>query len=118
MKDKCLAFMEDLNSKDLQRLSEWFHEDSRVWIPPALPVTGASRIVAMFRVIFRKYQTLSWKVTEVHELGDNSCLYLSESWGYKNESPYTNQIATDIIFDRQGRINQLSDYFKDTSTFV
>lgn len=109
--------MEDLNTKDLEKLSGWFHENSTVWIPPAKPVMGSSRILALFRAIFRKYHSLNWEITEIHELASNRCLYMSESWGRVNESPYTNQIATDISFDEHGRINKLSDYFKDTASF-
>jgi len=31
--------------------------------------------------------------------------------------PYKNMIATDITFDPDGKIEGLSDYFKDTAVF-
>ena len=109
--------MQDLESKDLQKLSNWFGDSSRVWIPPSRQVEGAGRILALFRAIFRRYEALHWKVVEVHELDTNRVFYISESWGTKNNEPYHNRIATDITFGNNGQITDLSDYFKDTSSF-
>ncbi len=110
--------MNDLNLKDMDKLADWFHDASEVWIPPAPPVKGNTRILAMFRAIFRKYNSLSWKVTEIHQLTDLRCFYFSESWGILNGQPYQNRIVTDIAFNEDGRIDHLSDYFKDTAVFI
>jgi hypothetical protein len=118
MKQKCVEFMQDLQSRDLNKIGEWFLEDSQVWVPPASPVTGSNRILALFRAILKRYNSIQWKVTEVHHLEQNRYFYISESWGMTGTSmPYRNTIATDITFNPEGKIERLSDYFKDTAVF-
>ncbi len=111
--------MRDLQTRDLEKIGEWFNESSVVWVPPASPVIGSSRILALFRAIFRKYDSIEWKVTEVHRLDTYRYFYISESWGVIGKSlPYKNMVATDITFDSEGKIEKLSDYFKDTGVFA
>jgi SnoaL-like domain len=118
MKEKCLEFMQDLESKDLSKISNWFNDNSLVWIPPGKQVEGVNRILALFRAIFRRYEKLHWKVVEIYELGNNRLFYISESWGIKDNEPYHNKIVTDITFGNEGQITHLSDYFKDTACFL
>jgi ketosteroid isomerase-like protein len=116
--ERCVAFMEDLESRDFERLKRWLTDTTELWVPPAPPVTGARRALAMFRAIYRMYPDLHWKVTEVHRIGENRFLYLSDSWGTIGQGrPYRNHLATVITFDGEGRIVTLSDYFKDTAIF-
>ena len=58
-------------------------------------------------------------VRHVYEITPSRVVYFHESVGTlaKAASPYTNQIATLIDFDAEGRIAYLSDYFKSTATF-
>lgn len=119
MKQKCVQFMSDLQTRNFEKIGDWFSESSTVWVPPASPVTGSQRILALFRAIFRKYESIEWKVTEVHRLNTNRYFYISESWGIKGTSlPYKNTVATDITFNHEGKIERLSDYFKDTAAFA
>jgi limonene-1,2-epoxide hydrolase len=116
--EACRAFMDDLESRELKRLERWFSDTTELWVPPAAPVTGGRRILAMFRAIFRMYADLHWKVTEVHAIGERRFFYLTDSWGTIGEAtPYRNHVATVIVFDEEGRIASLSDYFKDTAIF-
>jgi len=118
MKQKCVDFMSDLQSRDLKKIADWFLDSSVVWVPPALPVTGSSRILALFRAILKKYDSIEWKVTEVHHLEQNRYFYISESWGITGKTiPYKNLVATDITFNQEGKIEKLSDFFKDTAVF-
>ncbi|MFN2457197.1 MAG: nuclear transport factor 2 family protein [Chitinophagaceae bacterium] len=117
MKATCLVLMKDLETKNLDKLSNWFNHDNIVWIPPCKPVKGINRILALFRGIFHRYEALHWKVVEILGLENNRCLYISESWGRIGSQEYQNKIVTDIIFDDDGKIISLSDYFKDTSRF-
>ncbi len=118
IKNRCVAFMTDLDTKDTKQLSNWFVEKSQVWIPPGQPVEGSSRIIAQFRAIFRRYKDLNWKVNEVFQLSENRGLCISSSWGTINGKPYSNELVTDFTFNNEGKILRLSDYFKDTSCFL
>jgi hypothetical protein len=118
-RELCLAFVRDLNARDLGLLERWFSDQSLVSIPPRSELRGTRRVLAFFRSVFRIYDEIHWRVTEVYEIGERRCAYLTESWGtLRGGGPYRNDIVTLIEFDAEGRIIFLSDYFKDTSTFI
>lgn len=111
-------FMVDLESRDVERLRQWFIDESVLWMPPFGRIEGARRILAAFRVIFRGYTDLHWNVTNIMDAGGKRFVYETDSWGILGKStPYKNHILTIVDFDDQGRIVFLSDYFKDTSIF-
>ena len=117
-RERCIAFMHDLEYRDLERIKPWFAEKSVLWMPPTTPIEGQRRILAMFRVIFRMYTEIHWKVTDVYPAGGNRYIYATDSWGIIGKStPYKNSILTIIDFDNEGHILYLSDYFKDTAIF-
>jgi len=110
--------MDVVERRDHRALEEWFAEEAEVWIPPRPPVRGGRRILALFRVLFRRYADLHWRVTAVHALGDRRCIYLTDSWGsVDGAEPYHNHVMSLLEFDEDGRIASLSDYFKDTAAF-
>ena len=110
--------MDVVERRDHRALEEWFAESAEVWIPPRPPVRGARRILAMFRIIFRRYAEIHWRVTAVHELGERRCIYLTDSWGSVDGGvPYHNHVLSLLELDAEGRIASLSDYFKDTAIF-
>ena len=117
-RERCIAFMRDLETRDLSLLERWFTHDAVLWVPPSAPIQGVRRIQAMFRVIFRMYREIHWKVIDVHSVGGSKYIYATESWGIIGDShPYKNHIMSVIEFDDAGRISYLSDYFKDTAIF-
>jgi limonene-1,2-epoxide hydrolase len=118
LEDRVREFMDVVERRDHRALEDWFAEEAMVWIPPRAPVRGARRILAMFRVIFRRYAEIHWRVTAVHELGERRCMYLTDSWGkVEGDDPYHNHVMSLLEFDEAGRISSLSDYFKDTAIF-
>ena len=115
----CIAFFEDLNTKDLQKISKWFEDNSVIWIPPAGPVETKSKITVYFRAVFQRYKELTWKVNEVLEVDENRFFVLVKSEGvFKDDRPYQNYLATELQFNENKKITLLSDYFKDTSCFI
>jgi len=116
--ERCVAFMADLESRDLERVRNWFAESATLWMPPTEPIEGNRRIAAMFRVIFRMYAEIHWKVTDVYPVGANRFVYATDSWGtIGKDTPYKNHILSIIEFDENNQIKYLSDYFKDTAIF-
>ena len=118
-RERVLAFMEDMQSRDVQRLARWMTERTVFWVPPREPVTGGRRVLALLRAIFSAYETLDWKTRHIYEVSPSRCVYFHETVGVlaKGRGPYTNQVVTLIDFDEEGRIAYLSDYFKSTVTF-
>jgi limonene-1,2-epoxide hydrolase len=118
MKERILAFMEAMQSNDPVRISGWFSDDAKLWIPPAQPVEGISKVRALFRAMFTRYEFLNWNIIDILPVDDNRCIHICESHGkLKGCDEYRNKVVTDITFDREGKISSLSDYFKDTAIF-
>lgn len=118
MNCKISHFMQDLNSLNLQELEKWFTDETVIWIPPAKEISGKTRVLALFRAIFRRYEKIEWNVSEIFNLGNDKYFYLTDSLGnLLGRDPYRNQICTLIQFSESGKILYLSDYFKDTEAF-
>ncbi len=118
MKERILAFMDDMHTLDAARVSDWFTDDASLWIPPAAPVTGKSRISALFRCMFKRYEELSWTILDIMPVGNDRCIHVCQSHGkIKGQEAYSNYVMTDIRFTQDGKIIGLSDFFKDTSVF-
>lgn len=118
MKERILAFMTDMHSGDAGRVANWFTEDSELWIPPAAPIKGLSRIKALFRAMFGRYEFLTWNIVDILPVSAVRCVHICESHGkMKGCTEYRNRVITDISFNTDGKITSLSDYFKDTSVF-
>ena len=115
----CLAFMRDLEARNPEVLRTWFTENAVLWIPPSPPIEGSRRIQAMFKLIFRMYTEIHWKVTDFYQVGNQRYIYATNSWGIiGKDTPYKNHVLTVIDFDAAGKISYLSDYFKDTAIFT
>ena len=118
-RDRVYAFMDDMESRDLDRLAKWMTDQTTFWVPPREPITGGRRVLALLRAIFAAYDTIHWDVRHVYEISPTRSVYFHETVGTlaKGGAPYTNQVVTLIDFDADGRIAYLSDYFKCTATF-
>jgi len=118
MNCKISHFMQDLNSLNIEKLEKWFTDETVIWIPPTKEISGKSRILALFRAIFRRYEKIEWSVSEIFNLGNNKYFYQTNSLGnISGKGSYTNEICTIIQFSECGKILYLSDYFKDTKSF-
>lgn len=118
MNCKISHFMQDLNSLNIEKLEKWFTDETVIWIPPAKEISGKSRILALFRAIFRRYEKIEWSVSEIFNLGNNKYFYQTNSLSNMfGKDIYENEICTIIQFSECGKILYLSDYFKDTNTF-
>lgn len=110
--------MKDLNSLNTEHLEKWFTDESTIWIPPSKEISGKSRILALFRAIFRRYEKIEWRVSEIFSLGNNKYFYQTHSSGnMSGKGIYQNKICTIVEFSQCGKILYLSDYFKDTKAF-
>lgn len=118
MNCKVSAFMLDLNSLNIENLQKWFNDESAIWIPPYKEINGKNRILALFRAIFRRYENIQWKVSVIHDLGNQKYFYETVSRGNMvGKGVYENNICTVIKFSEAGEIIHLSDYFKNTEIF-
>jgi limonene-1,2-epoxide hydrolase len=117
-RERVLAFMEDMESRDVRRLARWMSDSTVFWVPPREPISGGKRVLALLRAIFAMYGEMHWEVRHLYEVAPSRCVYFHETVGTLNGEPYTNQVVTLIDFAADGRIAYLSDYFKDTARFA
>lgn len=119
-RERVLAFMDDMQSRDVRRLARWMSDSTVFWVPPREPVTGGKRVLALLRAIFAMYGDFQWEVRHLYEVAPSRCVYFHETVGTlaRTGEPYTNQVVTLIDFDADGRIAYLSDYFKCTARFA
>lgn len=111
--------MKDMHTKDATVVAGWFAEDAELWIPPAIAVKGNSRIKALFRAMFSRYEFLTWDIVDILPVSASRCIHICESRGkMKGCIEYRNRVITDTSFNAEGKITSLSDYFKDTAVFV
>lgn len=119
MSNLCFDFIDDLQTKQLEKLEQWFFEESEVWLPPSKTIKGKRAILILFRAIFKKYSQLNWRVEKVHDLGGGQFIFNTYSWGqFITGQKYENHILTEINFNELNQITWLSDYFKDTAIFA
>lgn len=117
--ERSLGFLRDLNGKDLERIGAWFGDESELWIPPAQPRRGRSRIVRLLRIIFSQYQELHWRARRLYPVNATTMITEVETWGrFADGRAYGNAILTVQRFDADGRLVVLSDYFKATDVFA
>lgn len=115
----CEEFIKDLQTKQLNTLEKWFNNDSEIWLPPAKPAKGKKAIMILFRIIFKKYADLNWQIKTVYDVGSNIFVFKTYSWGqFATGRPYQNHILTEVEFDSNNQIKQLTDYFSDTAIFT
>ena len=117
-RERVLAFMDDMESRDTRRLARLMSDTTVFWVPPREPVTGGRRILALLRAIFSMYGDLHWQVRHIYEVGPSRAVYFHETVGTLGGEPYTNQVVTLVDFAEDGRIVYLSDYFKSTARFI
>lgn len=113
-----LGFLADLNTKDLDRIADWFCEETYLWIPPSAPRIGTKRILRMMRVIFEQYRSLHWSVERLYAVNPGTMITeVKTGGGFLDGRTYQNSILTVQVFSAQGKLLRLSDYFKTTSVF-
>jgi hypothetical protein len=118
MKERIEAFMRDMHTLEAATMANWFAEDGELWIPPAASIKGQSRIKALFRAMFSRYDFLEWTIVDILPVSDTRCIHICDSHcKIKGRDAYRNRVMTDIRFNREGKILSLSDYFKDTAVF-
>ncbi len=119
LKQLSAGVIHSLCSLQAEEITRWFDEDAKLWIPPAAEVEGKRRIQVMFKLIYRRYSSLSWVITHAIPVDDRSIFLKLDSEGmFANGKPYKNHIFSHFEFNEKNLLASVSDYFKDTSQFL
>ncbi|MDQ3002054.1 MAG: nuclear transport factor 2 family protein [Fibrobacterota bacterium] len=112
-------FIEDLNSRNPEKLLHWFVEDAQLWIPPAPLVQGPKRIGLLLKLIFRRYSDIQWDIVELYQASEMIILVEMKSFGtFTSGKKYENNLISLIKYNPSGKIFYISDFFKNTAVFL
>lgn len=82
--------------------------------PGADRVDGVKRVILFFKVLLRKYNKLTFTVTDVIVGEQKACVVWTNQGEYKDGRDYKNSGITLFHFV-DDKVSYISDYFKDTS---
>jgi ketosteroid isomerase-like protein len=103
-----------LNSRDLSALEHHLAEDAGFDFPGPGLISGRKKILLFLKILFRKFNRLTFSVERIIQDGDCACVIWTNEGHEKTGEAYRNRGITFLQFE-EGKIIFLSDYFKDTS---
>lgn len=114
-----IEFFEALSNGDIATAADVFSADGELLFPGLRPVRGKALIRRMLGIIRRRYETIAWRSSRAPIRTDDWIVLSWEVNGIFRESAldYVNEGVSIIRLDKAGKIEMLSDYFKDTGTF-
>lgn len=111
-----VRFFNSLNSRDLEEMGQAFTDSTAFFFPKTQPLIGRDRILRFFRILFRKYPELSFRILRTI-IQDNQAAVHWANQGVSNKGEtYENEGVT-IFEEEDGMIRFMSDFFKDTERF-
>ena len=110
-----LELFDAMNSAEFSQLQDCIDDDVEFDFPGVERIKGKKKVLVFLKVLLRKYKNLTFTVNDVLE-GENKMVVI---WTNKGNdalgAEYSNSGVSLFHFTPEGRINFLSDYFKDTS---
>ena len=109
-------FFDIINKRDLSKLEEALTENARFYFPKTQPLLGKNRIVRFFKILFRQYPELAFKIRRQIVQGPLAAIHWTNYGVNKKQEPYENEGVT-ILEIKGDKIRFISDFFKDTGKF-
>lgn len=108
---------EIINDRNLDSLNELMTDQTVFHFPGTAPLEGVDRIRRFFRILFRQYPKLEFIIKEIIAAPDRVVVVWTNQGYHKSGKSYENAGVT-IMHIRDGAIQYMSDYFKDTGKFL
>ena len=108
------SIFSSLNNRELTRLNDYLDENATFDFPGTKLIEGRRKILAFFKILFRKYPRLTFTVQESIVDGEKVCILWTNEGITRNNTPYANRGVT-YVHISGGKIHFISDYFKNTS---
>jgi ketosteroid isomerase-like protein len=113
-KELAVGVFSAINKRDFTEFESYIADDLTFDFPGVDQIKGAKRVILFFNVLFRKYKVLQFHVSDVVSDDKKACVKWENSGEEKDGALYSNSGLTWFYFEN-GKINFMSDYFKDTS---
>jgi len=108
------TFFDAMNARDFTALELHLSRDVIFDFPGVDLIDGSRRMLLFLKLLFRAYARLVFTVEEVLVDEERACVLWTNEGQTAEGKPYRNRGVTVMHFS-DGRIDSLSDYFKDTS---
>jgi ketosteroid isomerase-like protein len=114
LKELVIEFFQLLNKKELENLNAFLSPAVIFYFPGTKPLSGPQKVIQLFKIIFRKYPDLLFRIKDVIIEENKVAVSWTNSGTDKNNIPYQNEGVT-LFRIEHGYVTYISDYFKDTS---
>ena len=109
-------FFEMLNHRDTEEMKDLVSSDTEFYFPKTQLLIGKKRIFKFLNILFRQYPELVFEVHRVIRQGDRAAVHWTNQGLNRRREPYQNEGVT-LLEIKDGKINYISDFFKDTEKF-
>lgn len=109
-------FFEIVNRRSVDQMGLHLKENAQLHFPKSQPLTGTTRIVKFFQILFRRYPELSFDIQRVICQGNWAAVHWKNHGITRKNEPYANEGMTLFEFE-DDKIVFISDFFKDTEKF-
>jgi len=109
-------FFNLVNKRDLEKLEALLTEGAEFYFPKTKPLLGKNRIIRFFKILFRQYPELHFKVHRKILQGQTAAVHWTNQGVNKMGEPYDNEGVTILEMDGD-KFRFISDFFKDTGKF-
>jgi ketosteroid isomerase-like protein len=109
-------FFQAVNERDLDRMGDRLDSNAEFLFPKTQPLAGKDRILRFFKILFRQFPELTFKVGRVILQDQQAAVHWTNRGVGRDKAPYENEGVT--LLEWQGeKIRFMSDFFKDTEKF-
>lgn len=109
-------FFDCVNRHDPGEMEGLLTEEAEFHFPKTAPLLGKKRILRFFGVLFRQYPELTFQIQMIICEKVNAAVHWTNKGVNRRGDSYENEGVTILTF-RNGRIDFISDFFKDTQKF-
>ncbi|MCD4833457.1 MAG: nuclear transport factor 2 family protein [Bacteroidales bacterium] len=113
-KEIALSVFEAMNTSNFSEFEKNAADDLSFDFPGAGRVEGVKRVILFFKILLRKYNKLTFTVSDVIVENKKACVVWTNKGEEKDGKPYKNSGITLFHFT-DDKVSLISDYFKDTS---
>lgn len=108
------SLIEIMNHQNYSDFENRLSEDAVLDFPGSGRIEGRKRIISFVKALFRKFPRLEFSIKDIVVEDDRACIVWTNEGVRVDGKPYSNRGITFLKIS-EGRIDFISDYFKDTS---
>ena len=110
-------FFNLLNRRDMEQMDGLLAYGAELYFPKTRPLIGKKSVIRFFKILFRQYPELIFKVQSTIIEGQNAAVHWKNNGINRKGETYENEGVTIFSEGANGRICFMSDFFKDTEKF-